>query len=330
MFAVVIDESTDEFIVAARHQPDPEGDGVLVDVKYSSINYKDTMCARPQSRVRRAPVLVAGVDGVGVVASDSTGRFAPGTLVFASGSDIGTGRNGGFATRLLAPADCVTAFSSDVDPRALALMGTAGWTAMASLMALEHHGLTPDSGDVLVTGATGGVGSVAVALAAAAGYRVVASSGSTEHYDWLRALGAHEIVGRDELTDKPDRVLGTERWAGAIDGVGGQSLAHIVRSLAYGGAVAASGLVAGSELHTTVYPFITRGVSILGIDSVLALPAHRDAVWNRLVREVATIETELLVDRVVSLDEVPLALADVAAGAMRGRIVVDCAVRRVN
>ena len=207
--------------------------------------------------------------------------------------------------------------------RHAAIFGTAGWTAMASVRALQRHGLRPSNGEVLVTGATGGVGSFAIALLAHAGYRVVASTGSAGDHDWLYQLGAQEIIGRDEISDKPDRVLATERWAGAVDCVGGDTLHQILRSLRYGAAVAASGLVAGADLSTTVYPFITRAVSLVGIDAVLAPHAQRVEVWE-LVRDVCrTLDLEQFVDQTVPLEGVPTALAQLASGTVRGRVLVQ-------
>ena len=323
MRAVQITESDGVASLTVVTLPSPQGDGVLIDVAYSSLNFKDAMCVRPGSRVRRRTPLVGGVDAVGIVRVDPTGRFTPGMLVIASGGDIGTARDGGFATELLADPVTLTIAPDGLTARQAAICGTAGWTAMASLLALQQHGCRPDDGDILVTGATGGVGSFAIALLAHAGYRVVASTGATEDHDWLRELGAHEIIGRDDISDNPDRVLATERWAGAIDCVGGQTLHQILRSLRYGGVVAASGLVAGADLSTTVYPFITRAVSLVGIDAVLAPAAQRQAVWE-LLRDVSrTLDFEQLTHHTVSLDGVAAALDELARGTVRGRVVVQ-------
>ncbi|MGC1418967.1 MAG: zinc-binding dehydrogenase, partial [Acidimicrobiales bacterium] len=200
-------------------------------------------------------------------------------------------------------------------------IGTAGFTAMASVLALEAHGLTKD-GDVLVSGATGGVGSLAVTFLAARGYRPVASTGSLHESGWLSERGAARIIGRDEISDRPDRILGNERWAGAVDCIGGDTLVQILRSLVYGGAVAASGLVAGTDLHTTIYPFITRAVSLLGVDAVEATRTTRDRVWEALGDVAPKVALEPLVDRVVGLHELVDALDTMRAGQTRGRILV--------
>jgi len=323
MRAVQITESDGNPSLNVLELPSPQGDGVLIDVHFSSLNFKDAMCVQPGSRVRRRTPLVGGVDAVGTVRHDSTGQLAVGTLVIAAGGDIGTGRDGGFATQLLADPATVTEAPDGLTSRHAAIFGTAGWTAMASVRALQRHGLRPSNGEVLVTGATGGVGSFAIALLAHAGYRVVASTGSAGDHDWLYQLGAQEIIGRDEISDKPDRVLATERWAGAVDCVGGDTLHQILRSLRYGAAVAASGLVAGADLSTTVYPFITRAVSLVGIDAVLAPHAQRVEVWE-LVRDVCrTLNLEQFVDQTVPLEGVPTALAQLASGTVRGRVLVQ-------
>jgi putative YhdH/YhfP family quinone oxidoreductase len=202
------------------------------------------------------------------------------------------------------------------------IIGTAGFTAMASVLALEDRGLSPGA-QVLVTGATGGVGSQAVTYLAQKGYQPTASTGSPQSADWLRERGAARVIARDEISDRLDRVLGTERWDGAIDCVGGSTLQQILRSLRYGASVAASGLVASAELDTTVYPFITRAVTLIGIDAVEAPAATRVRVWQALGEIASTVEFSSFVDRVISLYELPQALDDVRDGATRGRILVD-------
>ncbi len=216
----------------------------------------------------------------------------------------------------------MTALPDSISTRVAMIIGTAGFTAMESLLALEDRGLEKGS-EVLVTGATGGVGSHAVALLAAKGYRPVASTGSPESSTWLLERGAVRVIGRDEVADKPERVLASETWAGAIDCVGGDTLAQILRSLRYGAAVAASGLVASAELATTVYPFITRSVALLGIDSVEATKATRQRVWSALGGIVDAIDFEALVDREVALEELPSALDTIREGKTRGRILVN-------
>jgi putative YhdH/YhfP family quinone oxidoreductase len=235
---------------------------------------------------------------------------------------LGVARDGGFAQFIFSPARYVTALPESVSTRVAMIVGTAGFTAMASLLALEDRGLEKGS-EVLVTGATGGVGSQAVAFLAASGYLPVASTGSPSESLWLLDRGARRVIGRDDVADNPGRVLASETWAGAIDCVGGETLAQILRSLRYGAAVAACGLVASAELATTVYPFITRSVALLGIDSVEATTSTRERVWSALGVLAPRIDFEPLVDREVQLEDLTSALDDVRNGTTRGRILVN-------
>jgi putative YhdH/YhfP family quinone oxidoreductase len=295
---------------------------VLVAVDFSGVNYKDTLVARPGSRVRRAASLVGGIDAAGTVLESSDAGFVVGTRVAVHGGDLGVARDGGFAPRIYAPARFLNALPETVTTRDAMVIGTAGFTAMASVLALEDHGLSPGA-SVLVTGATGGLGSMAVTFLSARGYRVTASTGSNEEEEWLRGRGAVEVIGRADVADHPERVLATERWDGAVDCVGGATLPQILRSLRYGAAVAASGLVAGAELDTTVFPFITRAVSLLGIDAVEMRPPQRTRVWSVLGEVIASLDLEPLVDREVGLDGVADALDAIGLGRTRGRILVD-------
>ncbi len=295
---------------------------VLVAVDFSGVNFKDAMVAAPKSRVRRVPSLVGGVDAAGTVMHSTTPSLPVGTRVAVHGGPLGVARDGGFAEFIYSPARYVTALPTSITTRVAMVVGTAGFTAMESLLALEDRGLEKGS-EVLVTGATGGVGSQAVAFLAASGYRPVASTGSAQETPWLMDRGAVRVIGRDELADSPGRVLASETWAGAIDCVGGETLAQILRSLCYGAAVAASGLVASSELSTTVYPFITRSVALLGVDSVEATTTNRERVWSAIGAVAHTIDFEALIDREARLEELNAALRDVRDGKTRGRILVN-------
>jgi acrylyl-CoA reductase (NADPH) len=299
-----------------------EASDVLVAVDYSGVNFKDTMVAAPKSRVRRVASLVGGVDAAGIVEESTNSTLPVGTRVAVHGGALGVSRDGGFAQRVCSPARYVTALPASISTRVAMIIGTAGFTAMESLLALEDRGLEKGS-EVLVTGATGGVGSQAVAFLAACGYRPVASTGSPDQSQWLIERGATRVIGREELADNPGRVLASETWAGAIDCVGGETLAQILRSLRYGAAVAASGLVASAQLSTTVYPFITRSVALLGIDSVEATTTTRERVWNALGAIASDIDFEALADREVQLEELTAALEDVRNGQTRGRILVN-------
>jgi putative YhdH/YhfP family quinone oxidoreductase len=308
-----------EWPVTALDEPD-----VLVRVEYSGINYKDAMVASAPSRVRRVSELVGGVDAAGVVEGSSCEHVHVGDRVAVYGGDLGVGRDGGFATHVYSPARHLSILPDSISTRDAMIIGTAGVTAMASVLALEDRGLVSDA-TVLVTGATGGVGSQSVTYLAAKGYQPVASTGSPANTQWLIERGAVRVIGRDDVSDRPERVLGSELWDGAIDCVGGTTLASILRSLRYGAGVAASGLVASPELATTVYPFITRGVALLGIDAVNASAETRTRVWTALGDIANRVEWSLLVDREVGLDELDAALDDVRRGTTRGRILVSMA-----
>ena len=324
MRAYVITESDDLFTCQIGDvKPTPlERSDVLVKVDFSGINFKDAMVAVAKSRVRRSNFLVGGVDAAGVVVESSNPALEIGARVAVHGGAIGVARDGGFAEYIYAPDRYASRLPDSISTRVAMVIGTAGFTAMESVLALEDHGLVPE-GEVLVTGATGGVGSHAVAYLAARGYSPVASTGSSDEAPWLLGRGASRVIGREDIGDKPGRVLGSELWDGAIDCVGGETLAHILRTLRYGAAVAASGLVASADLATTVYPFITRSVSLLGIDSVESSPTTRSRVWHALGEIASTVDFAALVDRVVGLEELTLAIDDVRHGNARGRILVD-------
>jgi len=295
---------------------------VLVKVDFSGVNYKDALVASAPSRVRRIDKVIGGVDAAGTIVVSSIPDLRVGTRVAVHGGDLGVGRDGGFAEFVSAPAHFLSALPSTITTRDAMIIGTAGFTAMASILALEAHGLDADA-QVLVTGATGGVGSVAVTLLAARGYQPVASTGSPRESTWLHERGAVRVIGRDEISDKPERVLGTARWTAAIDCVGGDTLNQILRSLRYGGSVAASGLVASAELTTTVYPFITRAVNLLGIDAVEATASTRERVWSTLGEMAENVDLAPLVDREIKMEQLRDAFESIRHGSTRGRILVD-------
>ena len=300
----------------------PAGE-VLVAVEWSTVNYKDGLVTQPGNRVARVSPLVPGVDLAGVVAHSTVASLPAGTPVLAHGHDIGVSRHGGFARYARLPAEWVLPLPPGLSAREAMTIGTAGFTAALSVDELERRGLTPGSGPVLVTGAAGGVGSVSVVLLAGRGYEVVASTGRRTEAPWLEALGAARVVGRDEIDDEPQRMLGRERWAGAVDCVGGTTLARILRSLRYGAAVAASGLTGGTTIETTVYPFITRQVALIGVDSVRTPIERRAAIWDRLGSDMRPPNLELLVEHEVPLAEVHGALERILAASVRGRALVD-------
>ncbi len=303
--------------------PDDLPDGeVVVRVDWSAVNYKDGMVARPGNRVARTSPLVPGVDLVGTVVASEVAAPAPGDQVVVHGYDLGVARHGGFAEYARVPAAWVVPLPPGLTARRAALLGTAGFTAALSLHRLERHGLVPGTGPLLVTGASGGVGGMAVALGAARGYEVTASTGRTEEAAYLTGLGAVAVLGRDDLVVAPERTLGPERWAGAVDCVGGATLAAVVRTLRYGAAVAASGLTGGSTLKTSVYPFIVRDVALLGVDTVQTPPAERRAVWTEMAAGFPPAVLDTLAAGEVGLDGLPDALAAIQAGRVRGRLLV--------
>ena len=324
-FPAFVVRRTEDGVAAAVEElaPDELPDGeVVVDVAWSSVNYKDAMVTVPGNRVARISPLVPGIDLAGVVVSSSDPTVVPGTEVLAHGGELGVSRHGGFAARARVPADAVVTLPPGLSSRDAMAIGTAGFTAAMSVDELERWGLAPGDGPVLVTGASGGVGSFAVVILAARGYDVVASTGKTAERGWLEGLGAAQVVGRDEVDDAGERVLGSERWAGAVDCVGGATLARVVRTLRYGAAVAASGLTGGVTLETTVYPFITRGVALLGVDSVRTPVERRRAIWSRLAGDLRPGHLDDIVAAEVPLDGVAGTLADVLAASVRGRVLV--------
>ena len=299
----------------------PDGD-VTVDVERSTLNYKDGLVLAGKGGLVKSWPHVSGIDFAGTVADSSHPERTVGERVILTGWRVGELRWGGHATRARVSGDWLVPMPDALDARRAMAIGTAGLSAMLGLVALEGAGLRPGDGPVLVTGASGGVGSVACALLAAGGHEVEASTGRAESHDWLRGLGAARIVDRAELADGGGKPLGTERWAGCIDAVGGSTLAHVLPRLRYRGAVAAIGLAGGHALETTVIPFLLRGVSLLGIDSVLCPAAARHAAWDRLAAELPFERFEDGVEE-VGLGELPSLGARILAGSVRGRVVVD-------
>lgn len=329
-FAALVARKHDDRIDCAVETLDesdlPPGE-VTIRVAYSSVNFKDALAATPNGGVVRDYPIVPGIDLTGVVVDSQSPDFAVGDAVLAHGYEIGTGRHGGYAEYARVPADWVVSLGS-LSPRDGAAIGTAGFTAAMSVQALVDWGTKPDDGPIVVTGATGGVGSVSVDLLAAAGYEVVASSGKVQEEgvtDRLKALGAADTIGR--LPEDPDakpRPLGKTRWAGAVDCVGGKTLADVLATLRYGGAVAASGLTGGAGLSTTVMPFILRGVSLLGMDSVLMPIGPRRELWGKLgdslhPQHLSDITSEVDVKDVVAV------LDEIREGRYSGRAVVRVA-----
>lgn len=304
---------------------DELGDGqVTVRVEWSSVNYKDGLATLPKGKVARIDPLVPGVDLAGEVVASDDPEYDPGQKVIVHGHDLGVSHHGGFAEFARVPSEWVVPLPNGLTTREAMALGTAGFTAALSIDALEDHGLSPDAGPVLVTGATGGVGSTAVAMLGKYGFHVVASTGKVDQSQWLRDLGATEIIHRDEIIGDTSRPLNKPRWAAAVDCVGGETLAGIIKSLHYGGAVAASGNTGGAGLSTTVFPFILRGVSLFGVDSAWCPRDLRRKIWRRMASDLKPHRlSESIVSEIDGLGEdLSSALKTVLAGGMRGRTLV--------
>jgi acrylyl-CoA reductase (NADPH) len=300
------------------------GEGeVLVRVERSGINFKDGLASTESGRVARIDPLIPGIDLAGTVVASDDPAVAVGSSVVAHGYDLGVAHHGGYAELARVRSGWVVPMPAGLDATTAMMVGTAGYTAALSVVALEHHGLRPGSGPVLVTGATGGVGSMAVGMLAALGHEVVASTGKADAADWLRSLGASDVIDRTELTPESSKPLERERWAGAVDCVGGATLGHVLRTTRYGGAVAASGLTGGADLPTSVHPFILRGVSLLGIDSVQTAIGTRRDVWQRIAGDLKPSWLESEQFEVTGLGDLPGHLDRILAGDMRGRVLVD-------
>ena len=298
----------------------PAGD-VLIQVEWSAINFKDAMVTRPGNRVARKFPLVPGVELTGRVAESSNPEFTEGQRVLVQGYDLGVAHHGGFAAYARVPADWVVPLPDALSCRDAAIIGLAGLTSLMSMQRLIQHGTTTEDGPVLVTGATGGVGSAAVALLAKAGFEVVASSGKTAEHDYLKELGASQVVGR-QFAEEDGRTLGPQMWGGVVDCVGGTALAEALRTVRYGGAVVASGLTGGNSLSTTVFPFIVRGVALLGIDTVATPIEERRTLWVEMAKAFPLNHCEDMVNEEIGLEGLTAALDRVLDAAVRGRILV--------
>lgn len=301
--------------------PDHE---VLVDIAYSTLNYKDGLAVMGR-RIARSLPMVAGIDLAGTVAESRHPDWKPGDRVLVNGYGLSERHWGGYAQRQRLKAEWLVPLPDAFDLKEAMAIGTAGYTAMLCVMALEDAGITPEAAggrEVLVTGAAGGVGSVAVALLAKLGYRVTAATGRPETHDYLKALGATGFVAREELATEA-RPLESERWAGAVDSVGSSTLAKVLAQTAYGGAVAACGLAGGSDLPTTVVPFILRSVKLLGVDSVMAPMPLRRRAWDRLARDLDKEKLAAIGAETAPLSAVPELAAKILQGQVRGRVVID-------
>ncbi|WP_114913489.1 acrylyl-CoA reductase (NADPH) [Acidibrevibacterium fodinaquatile] len=293
---------------------------VTVDVEFSSFNYKDGLALAGRNRILRHYPIIPGIDFAGTVAQSASPRFRPGDKVVLTGFGVGENWSGGFAERARVKSAWLVALPAGLDARQAMAIGTAGFTAMLAVMALERHGIAK-GGEVLVTGAAGGVGSIAVRLLSRLGYRVTALTGRPAERDFLESLGAGAILERAAY-QAPGKPLQAERWQGAVDSVGGTILANVLAATAYGGAVAACGLAGGADLPTSVFPFILRGVALLGIESVQCPLALREEAWRRLARDLTAADLAAVTEE-IGLGDLPARAEAILAGQVRGRTVVN-------
>lgn len=298
----------------------PQGN-VEVDIDWAGLNYKDGLCLTGAGNLVRAYPHIAGIDFAGTVRSSDDIRYSVGQAVVLTGWRVGETHWGGYAERARVNGDWLVPLPAGLSTRDAMVVGTAGLTAMLAIDRLERAGLTPEIGEVLVTGASGGVGSIATAILARLGYQVAALSGRPQHADMLKSLGASTILDRSEFLDQPDKPLEPARWAAAIDNVGCQVLSKLLRQIKYGGAVASIGNAGGIRLDTNVLPFILRGISLVGIDSVMQPYAARVAAWQRIAASFDISAYSNMV-RDIGLEELPAAAEEILAGAVRGRVLV--------
>jgi acrylyl-CoA reductase (NADPH) len=299
----------------------PQGE-VLIKVAYSSVNYKDGLASIPEGRIVRTYPFVPGVDLAGIVAESSDSRFKTGDEVLATSYELGVSHYGGYSEYARVKADWVVPLPDGLTLKEAMALGTAGFTAALAIHQLEKNGLKPQNGPVLVTGASGGVGSIGINILSALGYTVAASTGKSSEHDYLMELGASEILSREETSAESNRPLEKERWAGSLDSVGGSTLAYLIRTTKYGGSIAAFGNTGGLNLNTTVFPFILRAINLLGIESVNCPMELRSNLWRRLA---SNYKPGHLLDRIgheVPLEELPQALATILKGGTRGRTII--------
>ncbi|KAB7616145.1 oxidoreductase [Amylibacter sp. SFDW26] len=299
----------------------PEGD-VTVAVEYSTVNYKDGLCIGPGGGLVRNYPHIPGIDMAGVVESSSDSRYNAGDKVVLTGWRYGEMHWGGYSQKTRVNADWLVTLPEGITTQQAMAVGTAGFTAMLSVMALEEHGLNPDQGPVLVTGAAGGVGSVATAILANLGYEVAGVTGRPETTDYLTSLGATQIVAREEINETVKRPLEAETWAGCVDAVGGDMLARVLGQMKYGASVAAVGLAGGAGLPATVIPFLLRGVNLLGIDSVMRPYENRLAAWKRVATDLPMAKLDQMIVP-ATLSDLPKLGGDILKGQIQGRVVVD-------
>jgi len=321
--AIVLEKPGDTVQTAVGELEDnrlPEGD-VVVNVDYSTINYKDGLAITGSAPVVRNYPMVPGIDFAGTVETSDHPDYKPGDKVVLNGWGVGERHWGGLSQKAKVKGDWLVSLPSAFSPEQAMAIGTAGYTAMLCVLAIEKNGVTPDKGPVIVTGANGGVGSVAISILSKLGYEVHASTGRASEAEFLKSLGAAEIIDRETLSG-PAKPLGKELWAGGVDAVGSHTLANVLSQTKYGGAVAACGLAQGMDLPSSVAPFILRGVTLAGVDSVMAAKSVRTEAWNRLASDLDIAKLENLTTKVGLAEAIGVA-SDILKGKVRGRVVVD-------
>lgn len=322
--AFFVDKTDDNFYAQIREttlDTLPEGD-CLIKVSYSSVNYKDGLASIPNGKIVRSYPFIPGIDLAGTIVRSTDPRFKEGDPVIATSYEIGVSHFGGFSEYARIPADWIVPLPKGLTLEEAMIFGTAGFTAALSLYKLEENGLSPEKGKVLVTGATGGVGSIATAILAQRGYEVVASTGKESQHDFLKEIGAQEVISREAVCGEHIRPLDKQAYAGAVDPVGGRSLAAVLSKINYGGSVAVSGLTGGSDFPGSVFPFILRGVDLLGIDSVYCPMNLRTEVWNKMATDYKPDAALDSIKRVISFEELPQTLSMILKGEAKGRNIV--------
>ncbi len=322
--AFVVNKTEEDFTSGFKHitlDDLPQGE-VLIKVSYSSVNYKDGLASIPDGRIVRSYPFVPGIDLAGIVVESSDSRFKAGDEVIATSYALGVSHFGGYSEYARVKADWIVPLPAGLTLKEAMALGTAGFTAALAIHQLEKNGLQPQNGPVLVTGATGGVGSIGINILNSLGYTVAASTGKSSEHDYLRELGASEILSREETAAESNRPFDKERWAGSLDSVGGSTLAYLIRTTKYGGSIAAYGNTGGVNLSITVFPFILRAINLLGIESVNCPMELRDQLWQRLA---SNYKPRHLLDKIgyeIPFEELPQALANIVKGGIRGRTII--------